>query len=177
MWSIYKFKKTNGELIFHLEITSSFVPSVFFEIFREDEKYIVYWRKALNKSEYFDLLSLELKNKISCCCTLKELVNTTEYMHFLDKFCPLYEYVLNDYQKEIVNNLLEYGLNKDVHIPCGRDGHSYYFELYRHDLEKFHCWYILPEKWKNFKLIIDLLVNDISGLDYEMYGIKNQDIF
>ena len=82
--------------------------------------------------------------------------------------------VLDERRKSIVTSLLENGLDKEVKKHYGRDGHSYELKLYRPNEEIFRCRCVVPDEWKDFKNVINLLVNEISGLDDLRYGYLNK---
>lgn len=171
MWGNYDFE-VNEELLLSLEITSSFAPTAFFKITKnKNNDFIVYWRKELKNNNYLDKMVSELNDIFKSVSNLKEIYQTSEYKSFLNKYSPINKAILNDYQKLLIINLTENGLNKDVHIPCGRDGHSYHLTLYYPEPEMFHFWYILPKEWTDLKFVIDFLVREISNLDYSKYGV------
>lgn len=172
MFGDYDFK-TDDELLLYLEITSSFFPCVFFKIYRnKNNDFIVYWRKKLDDNEFFTRLDNELSDIIKHTENINELYQTTEYKAFLNKHSPINKAVLNDYQKTLVTDLINNGLNKEVDMPHGCDGHSYMLKLYYPEPERFYCWCILPKEWKYLEDVINFLVKEVAGLDYSKYGIK-----
>lgn len=169
MWKYYKFEIDQKKLI-QIRIESSFSNDVYFQVYEDNDKYIAYWRKALLKNEYFDKIIGKTYDIILKSITLDELLNTTEYREILDKYCPVCSAVLNKKQQQIIKTFLQTDIDKNVKKPYGRDGHSYYIEVYYSEYKKYHCWCRLPEKWNTLADVINLLVTDIADLDYKRYG-------
>lgn len=171
MWDWYKFK-VNGKKLIWFEIRCSFHTDMYFMVCKDNDKYIVYWRTALSRNIYFDKVLGETHDILSVpVLSLKELVNTEEYKEVLNRYSPVYSAVLNENQNQIIRTFLESDIDKNVHKPCGRDGHSYYIEVFYPEFRKYHCWCRLPEEWTILADVINMLV-DISQADYQKYGAK-----
>ena len=170
--NMYGFSES-GNLRLVLEIQCSFCAPALFEVFEENDSFTVYWRKCLKDR---DLINQIIADPIlnSKKMPLNELYKSPEYSEFLNKILPVSKYVLDERQKSIVTSLLENGLDKEVKKHYGHDGHSYELKLYRPNEEIFRCWCVVPDEWKDFKNVIDLLVNEISGLDDLRYGYLNK---
>lgn len=171
MWTNYKFK-TDGKLLFHLEIHSSFSPSAYFEIDENtNANYTAYWRVELPRSEYYDNVISKMNFRLRDTISITELSNIDEYGQLLNRYCPVRTENLSASQKIIVDNLLKDELDTDVEMPSGRDGHSFFIKTYRPSIKEYRCWCKLPNKWKALSDLIDVLVNDISGLEDMKYGV------
>ncbi|MCM1505702.1 MAG: hypothetical protein NC177_01000 [Ruminococcus flavefaciens] len=171
MWNWYKFE-TDGQKIIKIELRCSFSPDMHFVVCEDDNKYTAYWRTELSNAEYFDKFLAELHNKINHFMPLEELSETTEYKEILNKYSPVYSAVLNESQKNTIDKFLKNGIDENVHEPHGRDGHSYFIEVYSPEFKKYHCWCILPEEWSILADVLNMLAIDIAGLDCQRYGCR-----
>lgn len=169
MFEGYRFEE-NGKKLIQIEASHSFGGSMYFQICESENNYIAYWRTKpeRHKRDEFMCKSVCLFPEL---IPLSELVKTTEYKELLKEYSPVYSAVLNENQKNIVRNLLDKGLDENVHKPCGRDGHSYCIEVYCPEYRKYHCWCRLPEEWNILADLINMLV-DISQADCQKYGAE-----
>lgn len=170
MWDWYKFE-TDGQKIIKIEIRSSFSLGMHFVVCENDNKYIAYWRTELSDAEYFDKFLAELHDEIKHFMSLKELAETTAYKETLNKYSPVYSAVLNKNQKDIIDIFLKNGINENVREPHGRDGHSYFIEVYSPEFKKYRCWCIIPEEWSILADMLNMLA-DMSNLDFQRYGCR-----
>lgn len=167
MWKWYKYD-IDGKKLIWFEIHCSFHVSLYFTVCEDNELYKIYWRYALSTAEQRKLFE-ELHNvKVS---SSDELTETKEYKETLKKYSPVCSAVLNENQKNIIDTFLKNGIDKNVHEPHGRDGHSYFIEVYYPEYRKYRCWCILPEEWSVLADVINMLV-DVSQADFQKYGAK-----
>ncbi|MDE6677886.1 MAG: hypothetical protein K2K02_02495, partial [Ruminococcus sp.] len=153
----------DGKKLIWFEIHYSFHVSLYFTVCEDNELYKVYWRYALSNPEQRKLFE-ELHNvKVS---SLGELIETEEYKETLQKYSPVCSALLNENQKNIIDIFLKKGINKDADKPHGRDGHSYFIEVYCPKYQKYRCWCVLPEEWSVLADVINMLVG-VSQADFQ----------
>lgn len=169
MFEGYKFEE-NGKKLIQIETHFSFGGSMYFQISENENNYIARWRTEIDrhKRDEFMCKSVCLFPEFM---PLSELAKIKEYKELLQEYSPVYSAVLNESQKNIIDTFLKNGINKDVHIPHGRDGHSYFIEVYYPEYQKYRCWCVLPEEWSVLAEVINMLV-DISQADFQKYGAK-----
>ncbi|MDE6425390.1 MAG: hypothetical protein K2K89_04535 [Ruminococcus sp.] len=167
MFEGYKFEE-NGKKLIQIEISCSFFEDMYFQICENENNYIAYWRTEPEKHRRGEFMC-----KAVCLfpelIPLSELSKTKEYKELLKEYSPVYSAVLNEKQKNIIDTFLKKGINEDVYKPHGRDGHSYFIEVYCPEFKKYRCWCMLPEEWTILANIINMLV-DISQADFQKYG-------
>lgn len=169
MFEGYRFEG-NGKKLIQIEISCSFCESMYFQICENENNYTAYWRSEpeRHKRNEFMAKSVCLFPELM---PLSELAKTTEYKELLQKYSPVYSAVLNEHQTNTVRTFLETPLDKHIHKPCGRDGHSYCIEVYCPEYIRYHCWCMLPQEWNILADVINILV-DISKADRQKYGAK-----
>ncbi|MDE6834269.1 MAG: hypothetical protein K2J39_08530 [Ruminococcus sp.] len=169
MFEGYKFEE-NGKKLIQVEINFSFGENMYFQICENENNYIAYWRTEPEKYKRDEFMC-----KAVCLfpelMPLSELVKITEYKELLKEYSLVYSAVLNENQKNIIDMFLKNGIDKDVHEPHGRDGRSYFIEVYYPEYRKYSCWCILPEEWSVLADVINILV-DVSQADFQRYGAK-----
>ena len=167
MWDGYRFEE-NGKKLIQTEI-NFLGESMYFQICENENNYIAYWRTEPDRYKRGEFMckSVFLFPELM---PLSELVKTKEYKVLLQEYSPVYSAVLNENQKSIIQAFLKAGLNENADKPCGRDGHSYFIEVYYPELKKYCCWCRVPEEWSILCDMINMLVIDIANLDYQKYG-------
>lgn len=170
MWDGYRFEE-NGKKLIHIEINCSFSGSAYFQIDENENNYIVNWRTEPERPKRGEFIC-----KAVCLfpepMPVSKLAETAEYKKLVQEYSPVYSVVLNENQKNIIDTFLKNGVDETVHKIDGRDGHSYFIEVYSPELKKYHCWCILPEEWSILADILNMLAIDIAGLDCQRYGCR-----
>lgn len=155
------------EKMMWFEIRCVFHLSFYFMVCECYNKYIVYWRSGISNAETRKLFDELWDLSVS---SLDELIKTKEYKEKLNKYTPVHSAVLSENQRNIVQAFLQNGIDKSVREISGRDGHSYFIEVYYPELKKYRCWCRVPEEWSILCDMINMLVIDIANLDYQKYG-------
>ena len=163
-----------GEKVLSLLIEQSLrPPSVYLEVRKRDDNWLLYWNYELPVSELLSTLKEYAKeHHMSDNVTLQELFKNKDAMQEVSKHCKTYSCELSSEEIKVIEDIATNGLPEiDKRKPQGLDGHSY--ELICYDIGKeYRCWCVLPKEWERLISLIDVLCRKAELSDiYFAYSV------
>lgn len=162
----YKIESLNHLIDLTIETSYREHPSVYFQIHEMSYHHMtMFWRTGFPDRKFIKI-AVEANRMIQPekSLSLEEIVRTKEYSELMYQKSPIFHQTLDANQTQIVRQVLNSDMDKNIRLPGGRDGHSYEITIYQPQCKKIQCWCYLPSEWKELGIFINSLV-DVAGLD------------
>ena len=170
MYACYDHEE-DGILLLSIEISSSFAPDGYFKVYQDKGNVVAYWRTELDRETFFNIFTgLEIDRSVAS--SLDEIFKTTAFRQRFNMICPLASQVLTIEQENILFDLINAELDEKIHLPGGRDGHSYRIVINKGKPTKIQCWCEVTPEWRALADAVNMLVIDVAGLDAYHYAIQ-----
>lgn len=166
----YPLQGCKGERMMSVLIGQSFrSKSVYFEIYKLDKKWMVYWNYEIPVDNLIQIMKKYGKKG----GTLPDIIENETIMKEIFKLNKTYFFELNEDEITYFQKIIQTGLPElKEKIRWGFDGHHYEVKICPCNKE-YKCWCLLPYEWKQLNIIIDILVDKAElNSDYRAY-VKN----
>lgn len=148
-----KMTDTAGRLMLSLLIEQSLrIPSVYFEIYKEESDWKLYWRYQLDSKTFQDIY----KEYYQPGTTSLDLLSNEEYCKKVSEESKTHSLTGNNYAS-LFEDLVLNGLPKHSSPNhTQRDGHSYIMTIFPSG-ECYYCGMNIPDKWSKLSELVTIL--------------------
>ena len=149
-----------------INISPSFIPTVYFDFYKDGSIWKVYW--ILGKSST-DLVTL-MREFASSSDTFQDVYYSPDFRKAVVERTPVSSRIVGEDMSLRLEGLCKDGLPQPARKAQGLDGTTFEIEIDGFT-DVFSFWTYLPEEWNVLKGVIDPCV-EFAGLDGRRYGCR-----